>query len=169
MRKIKDKQSKRLFLTALCIILSLFGLFYTFGAVSSEDEQKKESNEKEIKNAYEYEQKQLPNDENESEDEAYTDGKKIKVYFTNTEKIDSSSLPLAAHAILCQEAQKYLDAGGFGKAAELKIMDKGFSDNEDAVTFQCMIAGYEETLAVTYKKEERTLKFDTVEMERIEK
>lgn len=164
---MRDKQSRRLFTAILCITISIFGLIFTFGNGNGEEAEEEEKNSRREGKSYEYAQEELPQDENESQDETYTDGKSIKVYFTNTEKLDRSSLPLAAHAILCREAQKYLDAGGFENAGDLRILDNGFSDSKDAITFRCEIAGYEEMLEVTYKKAERKLKFETVETERI--
>lgn len=166
---MRDKQSRRLFTAILCIIISIFGLIFTFGSGNGEEEENEEKNSRREGKNYEYVQEELPQDENESQDETYTDGKRIMVYFTNTEKLDESSLPLAVHAILCQEAQKHLEAGGFENARGLRILDDRFSDSKDAISFQCEIAGYEEMLEVTYKKGERKLKFETVETERIGK
>ena len=133
---MRDKQSRRLFTAILCITISIFGLIFTFGNGNGEEAEEEEKNSRREGKSYEYAQEELPQDENESQDETYTDGKSIKVYFTNTEKLDRSSLPLAAHAILCREAQKYLDAGGFENAGDLRILDNGFSDSKDAITFR---------------------------------
>lgn len=166
---MRDRQSKRLFKAILCIMVSIFGIIFTFGSRGSENAQQEEKNKKTERNTFEYVQEELPKQENKSEDETYTDGRKIKVYFTNTERLDNSSLPFAAHAMLCQEAQKFLDASGFDNAKEIKIREDGFEDNEKMVTFQCDIPGYEERIVVIYKKEKSSLKFETVESERIEK
>lgn len=166
---MKDKQSKRLFRAILCIIIAIFGLIFTFGNGNGEEAETGNKNREAEKNDYEYAQERLPQNENGCEDETYTEGKEINVYFTNTEKLDNSSLPLAVHAALCREAQKYLDNNGFENISEIRILDEGFEDNESLVTFQCELPGHEEILAVSYQKEGSMLKFETMVSERIEK
>lgn len=164
---MKNKQSKRLFRAILCIIIAIFGLIFTFGSGNGEETEMGEKNTGMERNHYEYRQEELPLHENESENETYTEGRELNVYFTNTEKLDNSSLPLAVHAILCREVQKYLDANGFENISELKIQEDGFEDGEKSVTFQCSLPGYEEILVVSYQKERSRLKFEIMTSERI--
>ncbi len=164
---MKNEQSKRLFRAILCVIIAIFGLIFTFGSGNGEETEMREKNTGKEKNHYEYRQEELPTYENESENEIYTEGRELNVYFTNTEKLDNSSLPLAVHAVLCQEAQKYLDANGFENISEIRILEDGFKDGENSVTFQCSLPGYEEILVVSYQKERNALKFETMISERI--
>lgn len=166
---MRNKQSKQLFKAALCVIVSIFGIIFTFhnGGNGEKVEKEVEVSSEDIEK-YNFMQEKLPDYENESEDETYSDRREGKVYFTNTKKLDSSSFPLAAHAILCQETQNYLYGIGFEDVEEIKINDNEFKDNKEVVKFQCNLPKHEEVLVVTYEKKERKLKFEIEVTERID-
>lgn len=149
--------------------MAVFGIYFTFFSKTekngSEKKEVTQNTEEKFQSEYDYTNKGLPEQENESESESYVEGKDIKVYFTNTDKLDKSSLPLEAQQILCSKTQIFLYSSGFEDVTELKILDTGFSDNERKVTFVCEIPGYEEMLRVTYKNEK--LKFAIIIMEKI--
>ena len=67
---MKDSQSKKLFILAMCILLSAFGIFFTF--FGEEGEKSKEKNkrgkeEKQMEYEYDDSKKPLPEQENESD------------------------------------------------------------------------------------------------------
>lgn len=166
---MKNRQSGQIFRAMLCVLVSIFGIIFTFcgGNETKEVNETKSEKTKTGSSIYEHAQENLQQKNNESEPETYMEGREVKVYFTNTEKLDASSFPLAAHDVLCSETQKYLDAFGYENVKEIRIQDNGFVDDEKSVTFQCKLPGHEETLVVSYKKDKSTLEFETVIIERI--
>lgn len=167
---MKDSQSKKLFILAMCILLSAFGIFFTF--FGEEGEKSKEKNkrgkeEKQMEDEYDYSKKPLPEQENESDDESYTEGRAEKVYFTNARQIDESSLPISVHAVLRQKTQEYLYANGFEDVTEVSVIEEGCQEDEESVTFQCRLPKHEEILKVTYQKKENILHFETIMKEEI--
>lgn len=167
---MKCNQSKKLLLIAMCIILSIFGLFFTFfgNSEEKEEENRKEKEEsKMMEYEHDYREKQLPESDNESENETYTEGKERNVYFTNTKQIDDSNLPLAVHEVLCQTAQDYLYVNGFENATELRILDGRLEEGKKEISFWCQIIGYEELLKITYQKKESKINFEAVIQEEI--
>lgn len=161
-----NRQSGKIFRAMICVLASILGIIFTFcGGETKEGNGTKSGKEED--SIYEHAQEDLPRKNNESEPETITEGREVKVFFTNTEILDASSLPLAAHDILCRETQKYLDAWGYEDVKEIRIQDDGFADDEKSVTFQCELPGHEEMLVISYLKDKSTLKFETAIIERI--
>lgn len=173
---LKEKRSKQVCKIAFCVVISVFGLYFSFFGKSTDKKEKvdvenveesKESKESNMNFENDYKDKQLPDVENESND-TYTDGNQTKVYFTNTSKLDASSLPISVHEVLCEKTQCYLYSCGYDNVTELVINEEDFIDNEDEVTFLCEIPESEEKLRISYDKKDNRLQFESVIIDKIE-
>ena len=114
---------------------------------------------------YNYAQQDLPDTENLSDDEMYSENaKKLPViYFTSTELLDQCSMPLEVQAALVSNTQDYLNAAGYKDVTELAIDNDSFIDNDEKVAFRCAMGNHKEQLQITYIKNESRLYFAFVE------
>lgn len=169
-----NRSGKKIMMIIACFAVALIGLYMQF---FHEDKptQKKDSNEnlqmeqETEKNEtetfeYDYSDKELPDEENESEAELYTETNEepTKVYFTNTDLIDKSSMPIEVHSEIARDTQRYLYINGYTDVTELIVNDDEFLDYDDRVSFNCDIPGRKEKLQITYNKMNRQLMFAIV-------
>lgn len=171
---MKDRRSKQVCKLVFCAVLSVFGIYFSFFDKKQDEEVKEEKmtvqelkgEEKKVKFSDDYTNNDLPDIENESND-SYTEGKSLEVYFTNTQELDASTLPLSVQEELGYKAQEYLYSNGYEGITELAI-DEGFIDNENEVEFTCQIPGQKEKLHISYDKKEKMLKFAILIIDKIE-
>lgn len=166
------KQLFKLTLSIAAIVLGVYMTFFNDRTESDHDESAGESqnigqeisteekNQMVTTNVHDYAGKELPEVENETADETYNNGRsEIDVYFANTECLDQGRLPAEAHAVLCEEVQRYLKHSGYDDVTELYINDESYQEDDEKITFVCFMDGHEETLQIEYWFEEQTLKY----------
>jgi len=107
----------------------------------------------------------LPDYENKSANETYTEGIPVEVYFSNTEVIDKGNLPIEAHSMLPLSAQRYLNRSGFEDVTELYVDEESYRETENEISFCCYMDGYRERLRIAYNKNESQLEFSISESE----
>lgn len=167
---MKEGKQKKLLILIVCIFLSLIGIIMTLtkNNTSTENEetselsmQESEVNESTSEHVTEekiseYDTTTLPDVDNDSDDSVniYT-----TVYFTNTDILDSSSLPIEAHSVLVENADKFLKLNGYENVTELVVDNETFTDNDTRVDFNCFMEGHEEVLGVTFLKDTGELSF----------
>ncbi len=118
------------------------------------------------RNEYNYADTELPLEENESADETYNGGKvETEVYFSNTERLDTGSMPLEAQKVLCSEVQQYLRQSGYADVTELYLDDESYAEDAQKISFVCFMDGHKEMLQVEYYFTEHTLRYHIVESE----
>ena len=167
---MQNKNMKNVLLLILCVAATFVGIYMTFFHQAADDDipyinnvgQDKEAEMEEYVET-QTEEVSLPDYENESSNETYTDGTEITVYFENTDVIDQGSLPLGAHSILCSSAQKFLKRSGYGDVTELYVDEESYTEDDKKITFHCFMDGYEEQLGITYDVSEQMLRFNIIE------
>lgn len=170
---MRDKRSKQVFIVAFCVLISVIGIYIQFIKKDTDIKDTQENaetvTEKEVEtenestqNEYDYSNKELPAVDNESDAETSTDGEDIKIYFTNTQKLDDSDMPFNVQSVLSLDTQRFLYQNGYQDVTELAVDDSGFIDNEDEISFLCSMKDYEEKFKVLYDKSENKLKFSIV-------
>ena len=180
---MKDKNGLKIFILIFCIGVSILGIYMQFfgmdritkkdGAEGTQetDRENMDPGDKEKTNGTEktesternvFDMADLPDTENESADETYTGKQEITVYFSNTEKLDQGHLPLSVQAELTEDAQKYLKMYGYGDVTELYIDEESYSEDEEAVRFQCFMDGYQDKLQIEYTFGDSTLRFSII-------
>lgn len=171
---MKKKRTFQLIMIAFCLIISIFGIYFQFFDKKEKGKEKnqeieevkeKENVKEKNTNEFDYSNKDLPKTENESDEETYSEGMNIEVYFTNTDILDKSSLPLGAHSKLCESSQRFLRHLGYDDVTELQILEDKFVDDEEEVSFRCSMDGYEEQLEIKFLKGDSKLKFCIVTVE----
>lgn len=163
------KNSRRMFIFVFCVLLTILGIYMTFffDRTKMSKESMFHAGEKTA-----YVQKEdtevgentagtvtLPDYDNKSADETYTDGVAVEVYFTNTNIIDQGNLPLEAHSILALSSQRYLNCSGFEDVTELYVDEDSYKETEDEIVFRCFMDGHKEYLRIVYDKKESQLEF----------
>lgn len=177
---MNNKNIKRVFYLILLIGLSIFGIYMQFFYKSDKQEDEKttwetteekqsilQDNELNEKGAtedvavdmYDYSEKILPDVENETVEETYSEGMNIEIYFENADVLDEGSLPLEVHAKLTAAAQRYLFQNGYDDVTELYIDEKSYTEDEDCISFECFMDGYEKKLQIKYVIDESKLQF----------
>lgn len=156
-----------------CIVISIIGIYMEFFYEPTDKKESKnqgleiESSEDEggqnMSNKYDYSQKELPNVDNKSSDETYTDGENIEVYFSNTEVLDNGRLPLSVQSKLNMITQRFLYSNGYEDVQELYIDQESYIETEDEIRFCCFMDGHEEQLQIQYDEKEKKIKFSVIE------
>lgn len=158
----------------LAVAAIILGLYMTFFHSSDNDKQvETESNpneisitnteqEKESLNIYDYSDKELPMSDNVSEDEIYSEGSSIEVYFSNTAALDQGNMPLEVQKILSVRVQKYLYINGYDDVTELYIDEASYVETEQTISFLCYMDGYVEQLQIEYEFADQELKFAVI-------
>lgn len=168
---MNDRRTKQMLMCIFCIIVSAVGIYFTFWVkedrrTDSKNEKQKTSEKKEEFDKYNYQNQELPNIDNESNE--ISEGYEVVIYFTNTDKLDKSGLSLNAQGELCRKTQEFLRLSGYEGVEELKIQDEKFIDDKNKTLFLCDIPGYDEKLQITYLKKESKLKFAVVVIENVQ-
>ena len=168
---MQNRDMKNVLLLILCIAATVIGIYMTFFHSSTSDEDipyinnVSQNKETEMEEYVETptEEVSLPDYENDSLNETYTDGTEITVYFENTDVIDQGNLPLGAHAILCSSAQKFLKRSGYDDVTELYVDEESYKEGDKEITFRCFMDGYTQQLGITYDVSEQMLRFNIIE------
>lgn len=166
-----DDKGKKLLIIALCIFITVIGIYKTFfnpvietkntsTNISKKEETGKNSsiNSSTKKVNYDASKEPLPEEAVESS-ELYVNGAEPTVYFSNTEQLDASTMPLTAQAEITKDVQKYLSRNGYGSVTKLSIDNGSFTDTDEKIHFTCTMEGYEEKLSITYLKEKSEFQF----------
>lgn len=170
------RNNKKLFMFAISIVAIIVGIYMTFihrkipeekdTAMYTEkaEQERKAGGRLETENSYDYTGKVLPTEENDSNGDLYNGGKvNVEVYFSNTELLDTSDIPLNAQSILCSEVQAFLMRRGYDDVTELYIDDESAKVEDGITSFECFMDGHAEKLLVEYRKEEAVLKYYIVD------
>lgn len=166
-----NRSGKKVFLLVVYIGASILGLYMTFFYKNDADDNltnisqvmESEINEEQIIVGTDIdmstESQELPDYENLSDAETYTDGISTEVYFANTEVIDNGKLPMSVHSILTTAVSKYLKRSNYKDVTELYINEESYKETEEKITFNCFMDGYQEQLQVIYEISEGRLLF----------
>lgn len=168
-----DRSSKKIFYLILLIGLSVFGIYMNFfyepdkkeeetsvwGITESRDSDEMGDIENMALDMYDYSNKALPDVENETIEDEYSEGKNIEIYFENTEVLDTGSLPAEVHAKLTEAAQRYLFQNGYSDVTELYVDEESYTEAEEIIRFKCFMDGYEKKLQIEYLMNEKKLQF----------
>ena len=183
---MKDKNGLKIFILIFCIGVSILGIYMQFFGMKKITEKEKVEDSRETEEESDIPGKEkgtesmgkaqetdnpwtaavngteLPDIENESADETYTGKQEVTVYFSNTDSLDHGSMPLAVQAELTEDTQKYLKMYGYGDVTELYIDEESYSEDEEAVRFQCFMDGYQDKLQIEYTFGDSTLRFSII-------
>lgn len=169
------KNSRRMFIFVFCVLLTILGIYMTFFYDRTKKSKESMFHDGE-KTAYVQKEDTeleeglngdgtviLPDYDNKSANETYTEGIAVEVYFTNTDVIDKGNLPVEAHAILPLSVQRYLNRSGFEDVTELYVDEDSYEESEDKISFDCFMDGHKEYLRIVYDKKESQLEFSISE------
>lgn len=168
---MKDRDSKKLFIMIMCICLSIFGLYMQFFRekkvetkvetstnIKADNREYQKETEIMSQDPNDFLKQDLPNVENDSVNETYTDGQLVDVYFSNTEVLDTGNLPLAAQKVLSGETQKFLYRNGYEDVTELYVDSDSYKETKENIVFNCFMDGHEEMLQVLFQFDESKIK-----------
>lgn len=172
-----DKNGKRLLTFVISCAAIVLGIYMTFikdntaeenrgqeeSVMSMEQGEEMNMNQN---NIYDYSDKELPTEENETAGESYNNGRKdIEVYFVNTEKLDKGAMPAEAQAVLSDGVQTYLRHRGYDDVTELYVDSESYQEDLEKISFNCFMDGYEEVLTIEYLFAEQTLTYSIMYMD----
>ena len=172
-----ERNGKKVFLLAVCIAATLFGIYINFFSGDAEDKEPRENRsnqftrESEEELEMEHQEKvtadsgstELPESRNESSNETYTEGTAVSIYFANTDVLDQGNLPLSVQAVLVSRAQIYLNRSGYEDVTELYVDESSYVETSANIAFNCFMDGYTQQLHIEYRIRESSLEFSILE------
>ena len=170
---MSERKSGKVFVLIACILISIVGIYMEFfyNPNSKKNSEVSESAEKEsesLNTEYDFSGQELPDTENVSAGETYTDKEDVEVYFSNTDLLDNGNIPLSVQSELCELTQRFLYRNGYEDVEELYVDDDSYLESEDMISFSCFMDGHQEKLQIRYDVQQHTLEYNIINTDTVE-
>lgn len=155
------RNTRRVLELVVYLAAIILGGYMTFFNNPMEKKEENVMGQVETMDGMNYWGKELPESDNVSADEVYSDKEveNISIYFSNTAKLDQGNLPLEAQAILAADVQKFLNVMGFEDVTELYLYEESYMESNEKISFICFMDGHREALQIEYHFEEKCLNY----------